>query len=82
MQICRTITALREALAGATRTAFVPTMGNLHAGHLALVDLAARSGGPVVTSLFVNRLQFAPHEDFAAYPRTMERDCELLRGAG
>jgi pantoate--beta-alanine ligase len=61
-------------------------MGNLHDGHLSLVKLAREhehaQGGPVVASIFVNRLQFAPHEDFDRYPRTLERDCDLLRGAG
>jgi pantoate--beta-alanine ligase len=82
MRIVHTISELRQALAGATRTAFVPTMGNLHDGHLALVKLAKEHGGPVVTSIFVNRLQFAPHEDFDTYPRTLERDCDLLRSVG
>jgi pantoate--beta-alanine ligase len=57
-------------------------MGNLHAGHLSLVRIARERGDLVVTSLFVNRLQFAPHEDFATYPRTFERDCELLADGG
>ncbi len=82
MRIVHTIAELRQALAGETRTAFVPTMGNLHPGHLALVALARSTGGPVVTSIFVNRLQFAPHEDFATYPRTLENDCRLLQDAG
>ena len=82
MQIIHTIAELRHTLAGASRTAFVPTMGNLHAGHLSLVKLAKDHGGPVVASIFVNRLQFAPHEDFDTYPRTFESDCELLRSAG
>ena len=82
MRIAHTIAELRQALAGAARTAFVPTMGNLHEGHLSLVKLAKEHGGPVVASIFVNRLQFAPHEDFDTYPRSFERDCELLRGAG
>lgn len=82
MRVIHTIAELRQALAGATGTAFVPTMGNLHAGHLSLVERAKAAGGPVVASIFVNRLQFAPHEDFDTYPRTFERDCELLRGAG
>jgi pantoate--beta-alanine ligase len=77
-----TVDELRNALAGAERTAFVPTMGNLHDGHLSLVRLAREHGGPVVASIFVNPLQFAPHEDFASYPRTLDRDCELLSGAG
>lgn len=82
MHLVHTLPALREALGTATHTAFVPTMGNLHEGHLALVRLARQHGGPVVASIFVNRLQFAPHEDFDSYPRTLERDCELLRQAG
>jgi len=82
MQIVHSIAELRQTLAGTTRTSFVPTMGNLHAGHLALVGTARAQGGPVVTSIFVNRLQFAPHEDFDTYPRTLERDCALLREAG
>jgi pantoate--beta-alanine ligase len=82
VRILHTTAELRQALAGATETAFVPTMGNLHAGHLSLVKLAREHGGPVVASIFVNRLQFAPHEDFDTYPRTFENDCELLRGAG
>ena len=57
-------------------------MGNLHEGHLALVRQAGELGGPVVASVFVNRLQFAPHEDFDRYPRTLERDCKLLGSAG
>jgi pantoate--beta-alanine ligase len=82
LEVIRTIAELRQALSGATRTAFVPTMGNLHEGHLSLVRLACEQGGPVVASIFVNRLQFAPHEDFETYPRTLERDCELLQGVG
>ena len=82
MQVIHTLPELRAALAGQTRTAFVPTMGNLHEGHLALVREARRLGGPVVASVFVNRLQFLPHEDFDRYPRTLERDCELLAPAG
>jgi pantoate--beta-alanine ligase len=57
-------------------------MGHLHAGHLSLIEHAKEAGGPVVASIFVNRLQFAPHEDFDTYPRTLERDCEMLRGVG
>jgi pantoate--beta-alanine ligase len=62
--------------------AFVPTMGALHAGHGSLVTLAARSGRPVVVSIFVNPTQFAPHEDFGRYPRTMDADCALLEPLG
>jgi pantoate--beta-alanine ligase len=79
MDILHTTADLRAALGGAGRCAFVPTMGNLHDGHLALVRQAAAHGLPVVTSIFVNRLQFAPHEDYERYPRTLERDAELLR---
>lgn len=82
MRVIHTIAELRDALAGASRPAFVPTMGNLHEGHLALVRRASQLDGPVVTSIFVNRLQFAPHEDFDTYPRTLARDCDLLRSAG
>ena len=57
-------------------------MGNLHDGHLSLLRIARQRAGLVVASVFVNRLQFAPHEDFATYPRTLERDCELLAAGG
>ncbi len=82
MRIVKTLFDLRQALAGAARTVLVPTMGNLHEGHLSLVRLAKEHGGPVIVSIFVNRLQFAPHEDFDGYPHTFERDCDLLRGVG
>ncbi|MFL6697508.1 MAG: pantoate--beta-alanine ligase [Vitreoscilla sp.] len=82
MQVIHTIADLRAVLAGSTKTALVPTMGNLHEGHLALVREAALHGFPVVATIFVNRLQFLPHEDFDQYPRTLERDCELLEAAG
>ena len=82
MQVLHTVDALRAALPGPGTCAFAPTMGNLHDGHLALVRQARTHGLPVVVSIFVNRLQFAPHEDFDTYPRTLARDAELLRGAG
>jgi pantoate--beta-alanine ligase len=82
MQVIHTLADLRAVLAGSTKTALVPTMGNLHEGHLALVREAALHGFPVVATIFVNRLQFLPHEDFDQYPRTLERDCQLLEGAG
>ncbi|TXC65940.1 pantoate--beta-alanine ligase [Piscinibacter aquaticus] len=82
MKVIHTLAELRQALDGERHTAFVPTMGNLHDGHLSLIELARQRGGPVVASIFVNRLQFAPHEDFDTYPRTLERDCELLAPAG
>jgi pantoate--beta-alanine ligase len=82
MQVIHTLSDLRAVLAGSTKTALVPTMGNLHEGHLALVREAALHGFPVVATIFVNRLQFLPHEDFDQYPRTLERDCQLLELAG
>jgi len=82
MQIIHTTAELRAALAGRPPPAFVPTMGNLHEGHLSLVREAKRHGGPVVVSIFVNRLQFLPHEDFDQYPRTLARDAELLAPVG
>jgi len=82
MLIARTIDELRGHLAGASRPAFVPTMGNLHEGHLALVRQARPLGDKTVASIFVNRLQFLPHEDFDSYPRTWEADCARLAEAG
>ena len=82
MQVIQTAEALREALSRAGRVAFVPTMGNLHAGHLALMDIARRHGDTVVTSIFVNRLQFGPNEDFDRYPRTFEADQAKLEERG
>ncbi len=82
VQIIRTVAELRAALGIKQRRVLVPTMGNLHAGHLSLVRIARERGDLVVTSIFVNRLQFAPNEDFASYPRTFDRDCELLAGSG
>ena len=82
MKIVHTISDLRAQLRGQLRTAFVPTMGNLHAGHLSLMRLAANHGDPVVASIFVNRLQFAPHEDFDQYPRTLEEDIAKLEKEG
>lgn len=82
MIVAHTLKELRQAVGGAGRCAFVPTMGNLHEGHLALVAQAKTHGLPVVTSLFVNRLQFGPNEDFDTYPRTLARDVELLAQAG
>ena len=82
MQIVRTIEELRAALQGATQPAFVPTMGNLHDGHLRLVQEAGARGDKTVASIFVNRLQFLPHEDFDSYPRTFEADCAKLEARG
>lgn len=78
------IAELRERV-GTGRAAFVPTMGNLHEGHLALVAQARALAGPhapVVVSCFVNRLQFLPHEDFDRYPRTLDADCAKLAAQG
>jgi pantoate--beta-alanine ligase len=87
MKTIHTIAALRAELATYPKApAFVPTMGNLHDGHLALIEqareLVTGSGSPVVASIFVNRLQFGPNEDFDTYPRTLERDAKLLAEAG
>ena len=82
MQIVHTIADLRAALAGRGRPAFVPTMGNLHEGHLSLVRQARQHGDVTVASIFVNRLQFLPHEDFDSYPRTFDADCAKLQAEG
>ncbi|MEO8936826.1 MAG: pantoate--beta-alanine ligase [Burkholderiaceae bacterium] len=82
MKIVTTIEQLRGQLRGQLRTAFVPTMGNLHEGHLSLMRLAAKHGDPVVASIFVNRLQFGPRDDFDRYPRTFQSDCEKLEAEG
>jgi pantoate--beta-alanine ligase len=89
MQIVHTLADLRRALKPAALRAFVPTMGNLHQGHLELMQMArqevdkrAGTGGMTVASIFVNRLQFGPDEDFDTYPRTLENDCALLEANG
>jgi pantoate--beta-alanine ligase len=82
MKIISTIDELRDQLRGQLRTAFVPTMGNLHEGHLSLMRLARRHGDPVVASIFVNRLQFGPNEDFDKYPRTFQDDVAKLEKEG
>ncbi|HEY0296253.1 MAG TPA: pantoate--beta-alanine ligase [Bordetella sp.] len=78
MKVVHSIQDLRDQLRGQNRVAFVPTMGNLHDGHLALMKLARQHGDPVVTSIFVNRLQFGPNEDFDRYPRTLRDDVEKM----
>ncbi|WP_071057773.1 pantoate--beta-alanine ligase [Pelistega sp. MC2] len=78
MKVVHTIEELRDQLRGQLRTAFVPTMGNLHEGHLSLMRLARQHGDPVVASIFVNRLQFGPNEDFDKYPRTLADDIAKL----
>jgi pantoate--beta-alanine ligase len=82
MKIISSIDDLRDQLRGQLRTAFVPTMGNLHDGHLSLIKLARKHGDPVVASIFVNRLQFGPNEDFDKYPRTFQSDVEKLEKEG
>ncbi len=79
MKVIHSIQELRAQLRGHNRTAFVPTMGNLHQGHLSLVRLARQHGDLVVASVFVNRLQFGPNEDFAQYPRTLAADIAALQ---
>lgn len=78
MKVVHTIEELRDQLRGQLRAAFVPTMGHLHPGHLALMRMARQHGDPVVASIFVNRLQFGPNEDFDRYPRTLQDDIEKL----
>ena len=80
MQVIRTIAELRSRLSDERAIAFVPTMGNLHEGHLNLVRLAREHGECIVASIFVNPLQFGPSEDFDRYPRTLEADCAKLQG--
>lgn len=82
MKVISSIHELRDQLRGQNRVAFVPTMGNLHEGHLSLMRLARQHGDPVVASIFVNRLQFGPNEDFDKYPRTLQDDIDKLQKEG
>lgn len=82
MQIIHSIEALRQWRKTVGSVAFVPTMGNLHEGHLSLVQRAKQEAEHVVVSIFVNRLQFGQGEDFDKYPRTLEQDAAKLRDAG
>ncbi|HET8584460.1 MAG TPA: pantoate--beta-alanine ligase [Casimicrobiaceae bacterium] len=82
MEVIQSVDALRERLEQAGRVAFVPTMGNLHEGHLSLMRLARKHGDCVVASIFVNRLQFGPNEDFDRYPRTFDADRAKLEREG
>jgi pantoate--beta-alanine ligase len=78
MELIHTVKELRTYLAGVPNNVFVPTMGNLHEGHLRLVEEASPRGACTVVSIFVNRMQFGPNEDFDRYPRTLADDCKKL----
>ncbi len=80
MQLVHSVSELRARLAGEQSVAFVPTMGNLHEGHIELVRIARQRGSCVVVSIFVNPIQFGPNEDFDKYPRTLDADCAKLQG--
>ena len=82
MDVIHSVAALSERLQRVPNNVFVPTMGNLHAGHIQLINIAKPRAACTVVSIFVNRLQFGPQEDFERYPRTLAADCEKLRAAG
>lgn len=82
MKIVRTVEEFRELRKDLTSVGFVPTMGALHEGHLALIRKSAEENAETVISVFVNPLQFGPSEDFAKYPRQEARDIELAESAG
>lgn len=82
MDIIHSVADLRARLQREPNNVFVPTMGNLHEGHIRLIDIAKPRAACTVVSIFVNRLQFGPQEDFDRYPRTLEADCARLRDAG
>jgi pantoate--beta-alanine ligase len=82
MDVIHSVAALRERLQREPNNVFVPTMGNLHGGHIQLIDIAKPRAACTVVSIFVNRLQFGPQEDFERYPRTLEADSATLRAAG
>jgi pantoate--beta-alanine ligase len=82
MDIIHSVSALRERLQRVPNNVFVPTMGNLHDGHIQLINIAKPRAACTVVSIFVNRLQFGPREDFDRYPRTFESDCNRLQQAG
>ena len=79
MELVTDIVPLRNRLSKESSVAFVPTMGNLHEGHLSLVQTAQQRADCTVVSIFVNQLQFSPTEDYGQYPRTLEKDCSLLK---
>ena len=82
MDVIHSVAGLRDRLQREPNNVFVPTMGNLHAGHIQLINIAKPRAACTVVSIFVNRLQFGPREDFERYPRTLESDCAKLREAG
>ena len=82
MDVIHSVSDLRTRLAREPDNVFVPTMGNLHEGHIRLVDNAKPMGACTVVSIFVNRMQFDPKDDFDKYPRTFATDCDMLRAAG
>jgi pantoate--beta-alanine ligase len=82
MDVIHSVAALRDRLQREPNNVFVPTMGNLHAGHIQLINIAKPRAACTVVSIFVNRLQFGPQEDFERYPRALEADCAQLRDAG
>jgi pantoate--beta-alanine ligase len=82
MDIIHSAAALRERLEREPNNVFVPTMGNLHDGHIQLIDIAKPHAACTVVSVFVNRLQFGPREDFDRYPRTLDADAARLKAAG
>ncbi|MFH1603204.1 MAG: pantoate--beta-alanine ligase [Pseudomonadota bacterium] len=82
MDLITSVTALRERLQREPNNVFVPTMGNLHEGHIGLIRIGKPKAACTVVSIFVNRLQFGPKEDFERYPRTFQADCDKLRNAG
>lgn len=82
MDIIHSVADLRARLQREPNNVFVPTMGNLHKGHIQLIDVAKPRAACTVVSIFVNRLQFGPREDFDRYPRTFDADCRRLRDAG
>lgn len=82
MDVIHSVSELRERLRREPNNVFVPTMGNLHDGHIQLIKIAKPRAACTVVSIFVNRLQFGPREDFDRYPRTFEADCDRLRSAG
>jgi pantoate--beta-alanine ligase len=82
MEVIHTVAQLRQRLSGKSSVALVPTMGNLHDGHIDLIRVVKPRASTLVASIFVNRIQFGPHEDFERYPRTLARDCERLEAAG